>query len=53
MGNESYYRIHKCPPPLPVLSQISPVHVFLSYLLKIHFNIIPHLRLALPIGCLS
>ena len=40
MRPESYYRIYKFPPPLPILSQISPVHVFLYYLLRIHFNII-------------
>jgi hypothetical protein len=33
------YRIHNNPPPVPILSQISPVHVP-SHLLKIYFNII-------------
>ena len=42
------YRIHKDLSPAPILSQISPVHDFPSNVLKIDFNIIPHLRLVLP-----
>jgi len=35
-----HYRIHNSPPPVPIRSQLHPVHVPTSHFLKVHFNII-------------
>jgi hypothetical protein len=49
------HRIHNSPPPVPILSQIDPVHARHPQLPKIHFNIIPpptpaSFKLFLPSG---
>jgi hypothetical protein len=37
-----HYRIQTCPPPVPILSHLDPVHTPTSHLLKSHFiNITP------------
>ena len=47
-----HYRIHKCLPPVPILSQLVPIHNPTYHFLKIHLILSSHLSLGLPSGLL-
>jgi hypothetical protein len=40
MEPEGSLSVHKNPALDPILSQLKPIHIFTSYFLKIHINII-------------
>ena len=48
-----HYRIHKCPPPVPVLSQINPVHASISHSQRSFLILSFHLHLGLPSSLFS
>jgi hypothetical protein len=51
LSNQTVHRrVHNNPPPVPVLSQINPVHALPFYYFRKYVNIISHLCLDLPSG---
>ena len=45
-----HYCIHKCPLPVPILSQIYQIHTATPHFLEIHLNFISYLCLSLLYG---
>ena len=46
----AHYRIYKCPPPVPILNQINPVHATHPTSCRSILVLSSHLRLGLPSG---
>jgi hypothetical protein len=51
-GPKVHYSIHKCPPPVPILSQINPVHAPHPTSWRSILILSSHLSLGLPSGLL-